>query len=94
MVEDQISSLKVSRKFPSVALLGTALNHYKLKELLSFGNPLVLALDSDAYNKAIIQLEQFKFFLDKKCRVVQLGKDLKYETDSAIADIIGKAMET
>lgn len=93
VVEDQISALKVSRQYEAAALLGVELNHLKIQELLDRGRPMVWALDADAYNKAIRTINEWRFYLNKQARVVQLSKDLKYEPDGRINSIISSAME-
>lgn len=93
IVEDQISALKVARNFVSVALLGTMFNHGKVAELITQGNKIVLALDADAWGKAIDSADAYKFYFDKMLSVVKLDKDLKYETDARINEIVMGAIK-
>ncbi len=61
--------------------------------MLSQNKTLVLALDADAYGKAIESADAFKFYLDKNLRIARLDKDLKYETDSHIKDLVMAAIK-
>jgi hypothetical protein len=85
LVEDAFSAIKVARQFNSVCLFGTHINLDAMLEVVSYSDEIVLALDKDAFGKAMKFKQRFAY-LAPHMRVVQLEKDLKYETDGGIKD--------
>ena len=82
IVEDVISSIRVSRFHQGIALLGTALNDKKIKDLIAFGaTDVIMALDPDALDKALAFKRKWGIFFNT-FRVVSLSadpKDMKHE---------------
>jgi hypothetical protein len=92
IVEDLISALKVSRHFTVCALLGSHLSQYKAheigKEAERLHSPMVvLALDKDAYHKAVKFVKDY-YLLIPNFKAVLLSKDLKYCSDDEIKGVI------
>lgn len=90
VVEDPISSLKVSRQFVCTYLNGTSLNYEKLAEILKVGRikGICIALDKDATSKAIDMLSQWSFYLGGgAARAVPVEQDLKYVSDAEISKL-------
>lgn len=79
VVEDQISAIKASRVYLSVALLGTHLDLEKVSEIgRKAGQRVVLlALDKDATAKAIDYVNEFKFFTNDRFVAIPLEADIK-----------------
>jgi len=89
VIEDPISSLKVSRHFQVACLHGSHINLDMLIEIISLiGNDeIILALDRDATSKALKFVVEWRF-LAPNFRCVPLSKDLKYSNDSEIREIL------
>lgn len=89
LVEDVISSIRLSRYTSSLALLGTSLNQDKsllVRELVAryrYSN-LVLALDKDALGKSITQVARLRLLVPVPVQVVALNKDLKNHTEQEL----------
>lgn len=76
IVEDQLSAIRASDYLTSVALLGTHINESNIQEIVDTGlAPVYLALDADAYNKAVNYVMRFRSLL--RMRLVKLEKDIK-----------------
>lgn len=84
VVEDLVSCLKASRYYPSVALLGTHLNHKMLEEILGRTSNVVLCLDRDATQKALDYCKEFAIF--GNFRAIPLSKDIKDMNTEELAD--------
>lgn len=89
VVEDSISALKVARQNDACALLGTNLNFEKLDEILKVSTNIILALDRDATTKSFKYAKEFGLYGNFKIAVLE--KDLKYESDERIKQIIEEA---
>lgn len=89
VVEDPISSLKVSRHFMCTYLNGTSMNMDKMLEIMRVGRQrgVTIALDKDATAKAIDILREWRFFLGAQAICVPIDKDLKYASDKEIKEI-------
>lgn len=87
IVEDLISALRVSRFGQVFALLGSHIGLDHLEDILKVGKSGILALDKDAYGKSIGLLKRYSLFLGN-FRPVLLSKDLKYETDERIKQVL------
>ena len=87
LVEDCISAIKISRHFIAVALMGTNISLDDIMEVSKFNDNIVLALDRDATEKAFAYQRKFKY-IAPHMRVVALQRDLKYETDARIMELI------
>lgn len=86
LLEDPISSLKVSRHFQVGCLHGSHLSLEMLLEALNIvgvKQELILALDKDATTKAIKFIAEYRF-LAPNFRAVPLQRDMKYLSDSEI----------
>jgi hypothetical protein len=84
VVEDTISAVKASRFYPTVALMGTHLDHEKVMELIQYGDEIVLSLDQDASSVAYKYSEQFAVY--GNFRTVPLSKDIKNMNQEELGD--------
>lgn len=89
VVEDALSALKVSRLYSGAALHGTNLNRDSLDQLMEVSKSIVLALDEDATLKSFEYQKQYNLYCDFKVAV--LDRDLKYEDDAKIKEIVESA---
>lgn len=77
LVEDQVSSVKLSEWVTTVALLGTAMSHEAAREIAHMRpDRVVIALDEDAVNTAY-RLKEWFGLLFKSVQVMHLHKDIK-----------------
>lgn len=84
IVEDQFSAIRASDYLSSVALLGTHLNEDNAYEIKKHARgPVYLALDADAWDKAVKYVVQFRSILP--LRLLKIPKDLKDMTDEELA---------
>jgi DNA primase len=85
LVEDQLSAIRVSNHVSAVALMGTNISDSLVSALVKQGYDTVhLALDKDAYNKAIRTAVTLRSKL--KLRVPQLEKDAKDMNELALIE--------
>jgi hypothetical protein len=87
IVEDWFSAEKVGQaRALGVALLGTQLNLERVVEIkrAAGDKPCILALDRDAYPKAIKLAAEYGQLFDPSLRVWRLDRDLKYVSVSTI----------
>lgn len=92
VVEDQVSAVKTSRHFNTVATLGTQLTPDRVQELAAVGARNVLfALDADATGKAIDMMRE-NMLLFKHTGVVMLDRDFKDSEDSEIIERVNAAL--
>lgn len=88
IVEDCFSAAKVYQAgLPAVSLHGTHFGEDKLRELLTFADCAVLALDKDAFDKAVKYSVQYRPFIE--LTVWKLDKDLKYSSEEEIQQRYG-----
>lgn len=86
IVEDQFSAIRASDYLTSVALLGTHLNEERVREIRNSGlSPVYLALDNDAFAKAVGYRIKYRGTLNPI--VIKLEKDLKDESDQGLSDL-------
>jgi len=88
IVEDILSSIKVSRHAPCVALLGTHINDTRILDIRKESDTVVLMLDADAYKKAL-KYESTYSYLFNGFRVVKPRVDPKELKDEEIRNYIG-----
>jgi hypothetical protein len=80
VVEDWFSAEKVAEAGGyGVAIMGTNLTRDMVAEIAAAKAPTVIALDQDAYGKAIKYREQYAEQFPKGLKVWRLARDLKYE---------------
>jgi hypothetical protein len=80
-----ISAAKVQQSgIPAVCLLGTHLGLDKVRELVSYCSEAVIALDKDAYAKAVTYAGTFRELIGLK--VWSLEKDLKFVSNERIKE--------
>ena len=80
LVEDQFSAIRASRYMNAVALLGTHINDERVEAIRNAGfHNVYLALDADAYSKAISYAVKYRGALG--VQVVRLHKDIKDMTE-------------
>lgn len=92
VVEDQVSALKVSRHFNSVAFLGTKITPDRIQEIAAIGaRDVVVALDADAQDKAIDIINE-NMLLFERIHVAFLGKDFKDVPDAEIIERVKAAI--
>lgn len=93
IVEDQLSAIRASDFLTSVALLGTNLNEERAYEIKSgcSGN-CYLALDADAWNKAVQYAIKFRSLLG--LRLLKLDKDIKDMTNEELASFMSANVST
>jgi hypothetical protein len=87
LVEDCFSAIKVARQFTAVCLFGTHIKLEAMLEVVKETDNIVLCLDRDAYDKAVGLKMRFNY-IAPSMRVVRLEKDLKYESDERIREIV------
>lgn len=89
IVEDQLSAIRASDYLTSVALLGTHLNEERVSEIrnCSSGGSVYLALDADAWNKAINYAISYRSRL--KLQLLKLSKDIKDHDPEELAALLG-----
>lgn len=87
LLEDAFSAIKCARQFGSVILFGTHINLGGMLEVVKETDNIVLALDRDAYDKAVKLKQRFNY-IAPSMRVVRLERDLKYESDERIKAIV------
>ena len=88
IVEDCFSAAKVYQAgITAVALHGTHFGVDKLRELLTIADGAILALDKDAFDKAIKYSVQYRPFM--KIEVWKLDQDLKYSSEEEIQQRYG-----
>jgi len=73
-----------------IALLGTNLLTEHIQYLKPYKN-LVVALDRDATDKAIDIQRKLAIHVDR-CKVLILERDLKYENETSIKNLLGEMM--
>lgn len=92
IVEDCLSAIRASDYLTSVALLGTNFNEAMAQEIVDTGlSPVYMALDADAYNKAIKYVIKYRSMMNM--RMLRLAKDIKDQTNeelTALFTSIGK----
>lgn len=87
VVEDQLSAIRASDFLTSVALLGTHLNDERVDEIRKTGlTPVYLALDADAWDKAITYALRYRSRLPLK--LVRLVKDIKNLNNQELTEVI------
>lgn len=74
VVEDILSSVKVSRYVKSVALLGTTINNEKIVELRKVTKDVILMLDGDACAIALKYKKKYSFYF-RNFLVILLSKE-------------------
>jgi hypothetical protein len=87
VVEDAPSACSVASTdmFTGIAILGTSITQKQKRQLTSF-NHLIIALDNDAKNKAMMLLSQLRGLVSTSVRFI--SNDLKNETTTRIAKIL------
>lgn len=76
IVEDILSSAKVAQLLPSIALLGTHMSQEQACEIAGKYSRLIIALDPDAYDKALLMADKFGI-LFQSVSVLDLDQDPK-----------------
>lgn len=83
IVEDQLSAIRASDYLTSVALLGTHFNEERCLAIKESGyQPVYLALDNDAWDRAISYVREYRYLL--RLIPLRLSKDLKNMTDDEL----------
>lgn len=90
VVEDCTSACVVSNVGTGIALLGTNLLTEHIQYIKPYKN-LVVALDRDATDKAIDIQRKLAIHVEN-CRVLILERDLKYENETSIKNLLGEMM--
>lgn len=86
IVEDQLSAIRASDFLTSVALLGTHLNDERAAEIRASGlRPVYLALDADAWGKAVKYAVQYRGVFQPQ--LLRISKDLKNHTDQELREL-------
>lgn len=89
VVEDQLSAIRASEHLTSCAILGTHLNDERMRELLAFGpEEILLALDADAFAKAVKYVVQFKAMTGGRMKVIPLKQDVKNMSPETFEEFI------
>lgn len=89
LVEDQISAVKLSRLWTTVALLGTSLSHEGAQEIAGVRpDHVTIALDADAINTAY-KLKKWYGLLFDSTDVIHLRKDVKDMSQRQIEEKFG-----
>ncbi len=85
LVEDIISALKIEQaNLNVISLNGTNLSQKLVREIIDVNRKVIIALDKDAYSKAIGMAGSYSQLLDIK--VWKLEEDLKYVPEERILD--------
>lgn len=78
VVEDCLSAVRVSARLTGVALLGTHVNDIKIEALMEFNPEVIyLALDADAFVRAVRYVIEYKGAAKGKLKLVKLTQDIK-----------------
>lgn len=91
VVEDYFSAEKVSRAgFTGVSLNGTNMNQMAVDEIKSLKDlgTVVIALDLDAYPKALQLQAKYREQFPNGLLVMKLEKDLKFESEERIIELV------
>lgn len=86
-VEDCLSAYKVGRVYPAASIMGSHLTFDMLVDLMKVSENIVLCLDRDATTKAEKFAKRFAFICPNLIHV-PLQRDLKYEREEAIKEIL------
>lgn len=87
IVEDCLSAIRASDYLTSVALLGTNFNDAMAHEIVSTGlSPVYMALDADAYNKAIKYVIKYRSSLNMQ--LLRLARDIKDMTPDELDSLM------
>lgn len=87
IVEDCLSAIRASDYLTSVALLGTNFNDNMAQEIADAGlSPVYMALDADAYNKAVKYVMKHRSSLNM--RLLRLAKDIKDMTTDELSSLM------
>lgn len=93
IVEDQVSAIKLSSFYDSVALLSTNLSEAKVKEIADKKYPRVyLCLDNDATNVAVNLMIKLRYKLPS-LQMIGLDKDIKNMNKEEFASFLNKLEE-
>lgn len=88
LVEDQFSAIRLAKYVNSCALLGTHLSDSLLLSIKKLRvEEVVIALDKDAYEKAIQMYKKLVPLVDRVC-IVRLEKDIKDMTEEALKELL------
>lgn len=91
LVEDVLSAAKVATSgFRAASLMGCnlSLDQFLEAQEAAKGNPIVLALDRDATDKALNHVHRYGFLSGGNLIPLLLSKDLKYHTKEEIVQMV------
>ena len=87
IVEDQLSAIRASDYYDSVALLGTNLNDERVAEINEQGyNRVYLALDKDAFSLAVNYVRDLRSKLP--LLLLRLDKDIKNHSEQELDELM------
>lgn len=90
-VEDLISAYRVGQVYPAASIMGSHLNFDILMDLMKVSENVVLVLDRDATEKAEKFAKRYSFLCPGLVHI-PITRDLKYESQEAIKDILAPAL--
>lgn len=88
LVEDIVSSIRVARHCPAVALIGTEPSVELIKHLTTRYTKVVLALDPDAYGRSMKHWRTYGLYFDefKPIKLLADPKDMSHEELKEVMD--------
>jgi hypothetical protein len=90
-VEDLISMHRVGQVYPAASIMGSHLNFEVLTDMMKVTDRIILCLDRDATNSAEKFARRYAFLCPGLVHI-PLQRDLKYETQDSIKEILSPAI--
>lgn len=90
-VEDMISMHRVGQVYPAACIMGSHLTFETLVDLMKVSEKIILCLDRDATEKAEKFAKRFSFLCPDFVHI-PLTRDLKYESQASIKEILSPAI--
>jgi len=89
VVEDIPSAIKASKYMTAVALLGSHINDLQAAHLARLFSTVILALDNDAFLKAIKLMNKYTFYF-KEFKLLRLQEDIKNMKYTELDKLLGE----
>lgn len=90
-VEDLLSAYRVGQVYPAASIMGSHITFETLVDLMKVSENLVLVLDRDATEKAEKFAKRYSFLCPGFVHI-PITRDLKYESQESIKDILAPAL--
>jgi len=92
IVEDIPSCIRAGTYIDSCALLSSNINVEQARHIASYYKDIIIALDNDAFNKAIQLKRKYSFYFNS-IMLLHLTKDIKNMTDKEARELLGVSNE-